>query len=223
MILLLFYNQQPPPPSPSYVNFAVTLAALWTALNANGPQDAVFWSSDEMYQWFDQAAKLLGRTHGVFTDYDQSLVTVTNQGDYTLPDTHISTIQADLNGNLLRARNVQEMEAADANWPRTAGIPAVFLQDVEGMRLLTINPIPQASSGGLPIGITINEVPDTITAANAFLRAPQVLQEYFTFYALSEARTKESHAQMPEAAQMFGGIVDLCTQAISGLWGRDDG
>lgn len=223
MLLLLFHNQQPAPPAAGYVNLSVALAGLWTALNATGEADAVYWTSDQMFQWFDQAAKLLGRTQNIFVDYDQSLHSVLNQADYTLPTTQVSTIQADLNKRTLRARNVQEIEALDSMWTSTKGTPASFLQDVQGVVTVTLYPAPDAASAGLPLGLVIAEVPADITPTNGFLIAPQCLQEYFTFYALAEARVAETHAQMPEAAQFFGGIVDLMRSAITGYWGRDDG
>jgi len=41
---------------------------------------------------------------------------------------------------------------------------------------------------------------------------------YFTFYALAEARAKQSSAQMEETAQAFRGLVDQYEQTMAGLW-----
>ena len=120
---------------------------------------------------------------------------------------------------MLRARNVQEIEALDSAWPTaTPAQPKAFLLDIEGLLKLTLYPAPSVTYNALPIGLVMAEQPAAVTKIAAILAAPPILREYFTFSALAEARAKESNASMDETAQWFRGIVDLIDQVAEHLW-----
>jgi len=218
-MLLLFVAPQPAIAQPGYINTALVVEDLWAPLNARGPQDAIFWTAAELYQWIDEAKARFARKHGAFVVYDQSLATAAADADYDLPAGHILTIQADVAGKVLRARNVQEMEALDAAWPvATAAEPKAFLQDTKGVTQITLAPAPSVPYASLAIGLAMAELPAAITQANAILAAPPALREYFTFYALAEARAKESQASMDEVAEWLRSIISLIDQVAEGLW-----
>lgn len=204
-------------PSSTGVNLAQLLGELWAPLNSNGPSDAVFWNPTEIYQWFDEAKNRLARMCGGFVVYDTSLETVSDQGTYTLPADHASTLQVDVAGNVLRPRSVQQLEALDASWPTTIGTPKAFVQNAAGVTGLQIYPAP--STADEVIGIAQHEIPPAIALSNAILSVPVPVREYFRFFALGEARAKESKAQMQETSDWFKQQCAMLEQAIGGYYG----
>ncbi len=220
-MLLLLFAPQPIPPSPGYVNANVVIGNLWPPLNANGPDDAVFWTQEQMIEWFNEAGKRLSGSGGVFVVRDTSLTSVLSTASYVLPDAHQATIQADLDGKVLKPRTVQEVEALDATWPTTAGAPDAFLLDVEGTKTITLYAVPDSPSAGKTIGLVMRSLPPDVTQGNAFLAAPAFLAEFFTFSLLSEARSPsvETRAQMPEVSAWLKDLADMMIQAIQAYTG----
>lgn len=218
-MLLLFFVPQPAIAQAGYINTALVVGDLWAPLNARSQADAVYWTEAELYEWIDEAVKKFARRHGAFVVYDTTLTTAAAVQNYDLPATHLNTIQADLNGKVLRARNVQELEALDSGWPTaTPAEPKAFVQDTQGVTRLTVYPAPSVPFQSLPIGLAMAQLPATITAATAILAAPPALREYFTFSALAEARAKESQASMDEVADWLRSITGLIEQVAEGLW-----
>jgi len=207
------------PASPGFINAALVVGDLWAPLNARGPADAVFWTEDELYVWIDEAVKRFARKHAAFVVYDQSITAATGTADYNLPAAHVLTFQADLGGRYLRARNVQEMDALDATWPTAAaGKPKAFLEDLQGLTKIALYPAPTVTYNGVAVGLTMAELPAAIEKSTAILAAPPILREYFTFFALGEARAKETNASMDETAAWFRSIVDQIDQVAEHLW-----
>lgn len=219
-MLLLFVAPQPAIPQAGYINMAQVVSDMWPPLNARSEADAIFWTQAELFTWIDEAMQRLARKVGVFVDYDETLTTTVNTAAYPLPASHIRTIQADVNGKVLRARNVQELEALDSAWPTaTSAEPKAFVLDTRGLLELQLYPAPSVPFQSLPIGLSMIKLPASITLANAILSAPPVLQDYFTFSALAGARGKESNASMDEVAAWLRSINDLVVQAAEAIWG----
>jgi hypothetical protein len=222
-VLLLIFAPQPAAPSAEYINFVVVLGDLYPRLNATSQADAVYWTDAELYQWFDEATQRLARSAGVFVERDTSITVSSAQGSYDLPSDQISTIQADLAGVVLRPRTVEELEALDADWPATTGppSPSAFVQNVLGLGVIALYPAPGTADNEKTLGLVIHTAPATVSASNALLSAPSVLQDYFGFYALAEARAKESKGAMPEVADWLrSGVTALYEQVIEGYWGE---
>jgi hypothetical protein len=218
-MLLLFVAPQPAIAQAGYINLAEAVSDMWAPLNARSAADAIFWKEADLYISIDEALERLASRAGVFVEYDQSLTTALSTGDYNLPASHIRTIQADLNGKVLRARNVPELEALDSQWPTaTAAEPKAFMLDTKGLQRLTLYPAPSAPFASLAIGLTMIKLPTTVSIANAILSAPPALQEYFTYSAIADARSKESPASMDEVTDWLRGVTDLILQAAEGLW-----
>lgn len=218
-MLLLFFVPQPAPASPGYINTALVVGDLWAPLNARSAADSVFWTEAEMYQWIDEAVQRFARKHQAFVLYDQTVVTAAGVKDYALPAGQLVTIQADVNGKTLRARNVQELEALDSGWPTaTAAEPQAFVQDTQGVERMTIYPAPSVPFASLNVGLAISKLPATISVSTAILAAPPILQEYFTFSALTAAREKESQGPMDEVSKWLRSVTDLIDQVAEGLW-----
>lgn len=218
-MLLLFVAPQAAPANPGYINTALAVGDLWAPLNARGPFDAIFWTEAELYQWIDEAVQRFARKHGAFVVHDTSLLSATGTADYALPASHIRTYQADLAAKVLRARNVQEALALDSRWRvAAADEPKAFLLDTAGLNQLTLQPAPSLAFNALAIGLTMAQLPATVSVSSAILAAPPVLRDYFTFYALAEARLKESNASMDEVGKWLLSIVDLIDQAAAAVW-----
>ncbi len=218
-MLLLFVTPQPAPANPGYINTALAVGDLWAPLNARGPADAIFWTEDELYKWIDEAVQRFARKHGSFVVYDSTVTAATGTANYPLPASHVRTYQADLAGKILRARNVQEMQALDSRWTTaTPAEPKAFLEDTQGLTQITLAPPPSVAFNAAAVGLTMAQLPATVSKATAILAAPPVLREYFTFYALAEARLKESNASMDEVGKWLLSVVDLIDQAAAVLW-----
>jgi len=222
-MLLLIFAPQPPAAQAEYINLASALGDVYSALNAAGPSDLVFWTETELYQYFDEAAERLARTVGCFVERDTSLTTAVNTGTYGLPTDQVAVVQADMGGQVLRPRNVHELEALDYSWPMTVGPPVAFVKDTAGMtsgsEQMTIYPACDEAHEGLTIGLVLHVLPATISSSNALLGAPTAIREYFTFRALEAARGKQSKAEMPDVANWFGQLAGYMEQVMSDLWG----
>lgn len=208
---------QPPISSAGYINAALTVGDLWPPLNANGPADAVFWTDTELYYWIDEAAKKLARA-GYFVTRDTSLTSATSTANYTLPATHVATIQCDLGARTLRPRNVHEVEAKDATWNASTGKPEAFLEDTQGFNRLTLYPAPTVTYNALTIGLVMQRTHPDVAVTAAIISAPQCIEEYFFFHALGEARCKETNASMDEIGAWFRGLTQQYEQVMAGLW-----
>lgn len=220
-MLLLLFSPQPAPPSPEAINFALVMGDVYPQLNAVGPADLIYWTPNELYLWFDEAGQRLARMAGVFVIRDTSITAIASQGIYSLPGGHIATIQADLAGTVLRPRTIAELEALDADWVATVGppSPSAYTQDTRGLSQIDLYPDPGLADNGATLGLVIHTTPATISQANIFLAAPIVIQDYFRFYALGEARAKESKGAMPEVAQWMNQLTGWMEQMIQGYWG----
>lgn len=221
-MLLLLFAPQPPPPSPELINFSAALGDLYPLLNASSSNDLVHWTTTDLYNWFDEASQRLARSAGVFVIRDTSTTVSNGQGQYGLPSGQVSTIQADLAGVVLRARTVQELEALDSNWPITVGppSPASFVQDVKGVTYVALYPAPGSADNGNTLGLVIHALPATINSGYPWLSAPSVLADYFKFYALAEARAKESKGAMLEVSDWCRQLTGLYEQVIEQYWGE---
>lgn len=218
MLTLLFFPQ-PAQAQAGYVNMASVAGDLWPSLNARGPADAIFWTETQLYQWLDEAAKRIARKCGGFVRRNTSVTAGLVNGTYTLPLDHVVTIQADRGDLVLKARNIPELEALDRNWPSTSGQPKAFLEDTQGVKQLTVYPKPTMPYSADTLGLFERYNPAEISVSAAILEVPACIQEYFTFYALAEARgTKETNASMPEVANWFRSLCGDYEQLFATYW-----
>lgn len=213
-----------PAASPANVNLSQTILNFWTYLNANGAGDAVYWTTSDLLHWVNQAAKRLALNCGVFTSYDRSISLATGTAAYALPAATLRTLQADVAGTVLKARNVIELESLDDNWTASSGEPEAFILEGDGLAQIRIYKTPVLDDNGLALGLVITQYPPEMTSSGAILAAPQCIEEYFTFYLLAEARiAQETRAQMPEVAKWAKGVVDLLDSVIASYWGKEMG
>lgn len=173
MSLLLLFPNQPAQSVASYVNLAQALNDLWPPLNAMNAADAIFWTEAELYQWLDDALDSLASHAPLFVVYDQSLAAINGQGAYTQVTSpeFISTLQADLAGSVLRARNVQQLEALDDSWPTSSGTPEAFVLDTQGLLQILLYKVPGVADAGKLIGQVMQVDPLEVDSTHAIHRS----------------------------------------------------
>src|SRR6185295_15842823 len=178
--------------------------------------DLIFWTFSELYEWSDEAAKRLARNTGGFVDRDATTTLSDSVPVYAMPARHVSTIHVSAGSTALKESTVDELEALDNDWPSTAADnPKRFLQDGDELR---VYPQPNGATAG-NLGHVFHRFPVTITSDASIAKVPVALRDYFTFYALAEARGKESKGAMPEVAQYARGMVELLEQVAREFWG----
>lgn len=218
MLLLVFSNSQGVP-QPGYANLSLSASDVWNPLNASGATDSFYWTDADIFRFFEEAASRLERL-GIFVVRDASLSTAPEQGDYTSPADHVATLQVDVGARTLRPRTVREVEALDSDWPATEGAVKSFLEDREGVDLLTLYPKPTAIAGEEPIGIFMQTCIPEISSTSAFVPVPDVMRDYFTFSAIRQASMKDTPASKEEIADWLKSITDAYEQRASSLWGH---
>lgn len=218
-MLALLFAPQAAPPSLEFINLALVLGETYPALNAAGPNDLVFWTETELYEYLDEAQSRLARTCGVFVQRNTSVTSEANTGTYSLPANHVATVQADLGGVVLRPRTVHELEALDALWPATVGTPAAFVQDLMGLGEIVLYPAPGSNYGNLAVGLVQRLLPPALSSSNGVLAAPTCIQEYFVLSAIAAARGKQSKAEMPDVAAWLQKITGTMEAAMTEYWG----
>ncbi len=200
------------------IDFRDVLAELYPKLNAAAAADLIHWTETELYQWLDEAAKRLARNIGVFVERDASITIVTGTAVYNLPARHLSTIHMSISGASLYPSNVQELEALDSAWVETSGATSSFLNDNLGTASTRLYPNPDSDVSG-SLGVIFHRYVSEINSSNHSLTAPACLAEYFSWFALSEARRKQSEASMPEVADHFAKRVAWLEKVIEAYWG----
>lgn len=194
---------------------------LLPLLQATRAADLEYWTLADLYEWADEAAKILARSHGVFVERDATGVLTAALAIYALPARHLSTIHVNVGTMALFPMTVQEAEALDATWPDTqapAGEdPKRFLGDAAGTDNVRLYPTPSAS--GKTLDLLFHRFPPQVTVSNFLLQAPVCLAPYFAWRILAEARRRESKAKMPEVVSHFDERIALMDTVIGNYWG----
>jgi hypothetical protein len=205
-------------------SLADNLPAIYPTLNAAGESDLVWWSADELYSYFDRAAKLLARNTGLFLSRDTSLSVQPNAPVYTLPAGHVSTVHVSVAGKSLESTNVLELEAGDSLWPEAvepaaSPNPRRWLEDADAPGSLRLSKIPGTTASGA-IAVVMHRFPTVIAAGTPTVSGvPAVWRDYFSFYALGEARSKESKGAMPEVGQAYQQLAKSVLDLVKMYYG----
>jgi len=197
--------------------------SIYSTLNASGAADLVWWTDAELYAWLDEAAKKLARESGSFIIRDTTIVLVAGTATYDLPLRHVSTIHATAAGRMMTSTNGQELEALDASYLSTQATPADpkpkrYLHDLDGIDKIRVYPSPGTGIIG-PLALIMHRFPAEIAQGASLVALPGPLREYFVFYALGEARSKESKGAMPEVGAFFRELASLVEQAAIDYYG----
>jgi hypothetical protein len=209
---------------PAGIDLRDCLEAIYPTLNAQGPGDLVWWTDSELYAWMDEAAKRLSRSTGCFLTRDDTTVVVAGTGSYSLPARHVSTVHASLEGRMLDRVSVQELEALDSAWPNAQAplsqpFPLRYSLDAEGLNSIALYPKPNTGGGGA-LAIVMHRSPTTIAPGSSLVALTAPLREYFTFFALGEARSKESKGAMYEVGAWYRKLAGLIEEIAIGYYGQ---
>jgi hypothetical protein len=215
-VLLLLVTPQPAPPVPGHVIITVALGEVWPFLNARGSGDAIFWTPAEVSAWGQMAVDRLTVGPKAFVVYDTSLAAAEGTAAYAQPTTWRFTLQANLAGKTLRPRTAREIEALDRTFRTTRGTPQAFVLDSRGLLEIQLYPIPDGGSDSAAINQFM-----AVRPMEGTIEMPAILTDYFTFFAIAEARAKEGAAQMPEVAAWLRAELAGMESVIGDYWGAD--
>lgn len=212
---LLFYPQGPTAPTAPAVSAGDLAGQVYALLGAAEAADLYFWTDAEITAWQNEGLARLARRVALFVDRGTVAVTA-GTATYALPTDHLSTLHVSLAAVRLRAANVAEVEALSSTWRADSGTPSRYLQDHgAGLASIRLYKKPVANATAYVIE---HELPATVTADDP-LPAPEPLMDYLLFFALGEARRKESDAAMPEIAAHCDAMLDLYEGILKGYWG----
>lgn len=213
-LLLLPLGGAAGPTAGTLIDLRDSLSDLYPQLLASGASDLIYWTEDELYRYFDDAAKRLARNAGVFVERNTSITTVIDTGTYNLPAKQISTIHVSFDDSALRAASVQEFEALDETWQDADyDTPARWAQIVETIALY---PPPDAAE---TLAIVRHVFPAAVSPTQQMISAPVVLRDYFRYFAQAAARGKESKGAMPEVAAWLGQLSGMYEDVARSYWG----
>lgn len=178
----------------------------------------------ELFQFADDAAKLLAYRVGVLMSLDSSVTITAGVSVYNLQGNHVFTVYAwvaplpNVGGSvqLLRATPVNNLFALDDTWASSSGEATRYSLDAGSVGTITLYPTP-VNSGIL--NQICQEYPATVSYSNLFIDLPYVLQDYLTYSILAAARGKESDQAMPEMAAHFKERTKLYEQVCESLYG----
>ncbi len=178
------------------------IALALPALNAASTADLVWWASQDLYNFADEALKRLARTAAVFAA-DSSILA--GAGEIANPAGTLVIVHAAANGATLRPATVRELEALDANWTAATGTPKRWVQDL-GLGQMRLYPAP-------PAPVTLQRIhhaePAKITTGATTLTAPVALDAYVLWSMIGSARAQEGESQMADVADHSRNRMEL--------------
>jgi hypothetical protein len=191
----------------------------WVCASLNCPTTAELdpWTATELYTYATEALRKASRNFYLCLTLDATTALVAAQGFYSLPAGHILTIYMAVNGTMIRATTVAELEALDDDWENaTPATPTRWTENAQGLIMVRTYPAP-AAVGTLTI-IYQKESPD-LTAGSPVAQMPAILGDYLALRVLEQARSRQGDAQMADCAASFGGVATLIEGAMESYWG----
>lgn len=220
--MLLFFSPTGAAPTVG-IDLRDCFESIYPTLNAQGAGDLVWWYDAEIYAWLDEAAKRLARNTGSFIERDTSIALVAGTPTYDLPARHISTVHVSAGNRLMTPTNAQELEALDAVFldsheSAASPLPRKYLHDADGLDKIRVYRKPGAGVTG-QLGLVMHRFPASVAQGSSVVALPQPFREYFTFFVLGEARSKESKGAMPEVGAWFRELAGMVEQVAMDYYG----
>lgn len=181
--------------------------------------DVADWlTEDEVFGYFDEAAKRLAEL-GLFVSREtQTLAAETSQ--YAMPGVWLDSIHTSVNGQQIRPSSAAELLALDSLWQQLACEPGQLPYrgsfDAGPLGTITLYPQPAAAA---ELETIDHVIPPPISTSATTAPIPSVLSDYFLYFALRRARGKESPYAMPEVAAAAASQCELYEQILSVYWG----
>lgn len=197
------------------VDVGAVVDELYPFLGSYSEAALLAWDRAELLRLADEGSKRLARLSGAFVERASTPLAV-GVAEYDKPARHLSTIRVSADETALRATTRQQLEALDADWPAAeAAAPTLHFQS--GPDKFRVFPMLEAGVSG-----TLSQLFHAYPAgvdSGGMVAAPDFFGDYIGWYALSEARRKESDGAMPEAADFFASVFGIFEQAARDLWG----
>ena len=134
----------------------------------------------------------------MFPTLDTSITVTSGTAVYSLPASHVFTLQAWLAGAELRITPVRELGAIDSTWPITSGPSTRASFDAGSVGTITLYPNPTV---GGTLAQVCEEYPATVSVSASTIALPTVLQDFFAYACLAGARGKESDGMQIEMGE----------------------
>lgn len=195
---------------------------LLERLGVTGWPDLDWLTEDEVFAYFDEAAKRLAEVAGVFAERDATTTLAAGQANYANPQGWIDSEHVSANGLRLRPASAEELSAVDATWPSTPGAPTRYSLDAGPLGTTTLYPAPQENQAGQPLAHVYHRFPADISATQTLVPLPAPVADYLLYFALQRARGKEGDGAMTETAAHCGERCKLYEQICAGYWGRGE-
>ena len=172
----------------------------------------------EFFEYCDEALNHLAEM-GLFVLRETQTVSPGTSA-YVMPSTWLDSIHVSVNGAQLRPTSTAELLAFDSLWPQTAcepnANPTRYAMDFGTLGTITLYPQPVQTA---ELETIDHVLPAAISAAQTTAPIPSVLADYFLYFAIQRARSKESAYAMPEVAAAAASRVQLYEAVIQTYWG----
>lgn len=196
------------------------LTDLVPRLGAVSLADLDWLTTPEISAYLDEAAARLSEL-GLFVVLNTQPV-ASGTAAYAMNPDWLDSIHAAVSGFQMRPASTAELEALDPAWPFTEceanATPARYTMDAAQLGTLTTYPIP-AQAGTLQ---TIDRSLSNYRGIGTANPLPSVLGDYFLYFAIWRARSKESPYQSPEMAEAAQSEVAAIEELIALYWGTPE-
>ncbi len=199
------------------MDFSTLIPWVCASLNCTTPDQLDPWTLTELYDYAQEKLRSAARSYFLFVQMDASTVLAASQGFYPLPASHVSTVFMAVNGVMIRATTVSELEALDDNWEEaTPATPTRWTENALGLIMIRLYPAP-AAAGALTL-VYQQEAPN-LTAAAPVVTMPAIMGDYLALRTLEQARMRQGDAQMLDCSKALGDVATLLEQAMADYWG----
>lgn len=211
--------------SPAGYDLTLLSNTLLSRLGAASWDDLTWLTEEEVFSFFDEAAKRLATHCGAFVDRDASAQLVKNQAQYANPAGWVSTIHASagVTPNRLRPASASDLTALDATWQTTpcgSALPSRYSLDAGPLGTITVYPLP--GQNGQPLAQIYHRFPPDLSPSQTLVPLSAPVADYFLYFALMRARGKESEGAMPEVAQHASARCQMYEQIFLSYYGRGE-
>jgi hypothetical protein len=176
-------------------------------LGAGSAQDLQFWTPDELFGFLAQGFQRLPFFYGFDT-------IITGAAVVAFREQVTGILAVYFDGAALRVGTVSQFEAESDVWATRVGTPKRYTQTDQGLASIRLYPAPSSPKSLTIVYRLFGDViySDQFSAALIFVDAA-------AWRVIQLARSKESDAAMPEAAEMAGQLFELYRQMMESYWG----
>lgn len=200
------------------MNAGTIITRLLPMLHATSEANLVATTRAELLVLIDQSLKRLARLSLIFTKRTTNQNTANATPTYSLPSDHLASLHISVANQPMIASSSHELETLDEAYQSSAGAPAHWYGDGNGLETFGLYPVPTSTAA---ISKVYQSMPAEITDPSALtVTMPAVFDDYLQFRALRVTYTKESDIAMPELAAPLDNLLSHYEAAAIQLYGR---